>query len=85
MEKNLHDLQINVQTTNANIAHLQVFSTRHENLFTKIILPMMNDLSKFILYMNQDKHGKIIDADFGVSLERSRTQLNNALKGKEFC
>jgi hypothetical protein len=66
----------------AHITQLQIYSTRHENLFKKILLQMLNDLSKFVLSMNRDKHGRVADGDLGVTLERLRAQLNNAPRSK---
>ncbi|CAF1302706.1 unnamed protein product [Rotaria sordida] len=85
VEMNIQDLQKNGQTMMSHITQLQVYSIRHENLFKKVFLPIIDDLSKFVLSMNQDKHDRVVDADFGVTLERLRTQLNNALEGKDFC
>ncbi|CAF2935766.1 unnamed protein product [Rotaria sp. Silwood2] len=85
VEKNVEDLQTTGLTMRTDVTQLQVYSNRHENLFTKVLLPMMNDLASFVLSMNREKYGKLIDADFGVKLERLRAQLNNALEGKTFC
>ncbi|CAF3251974.1 unnamed protein product [Rotaria sp. Silwood2] len=85
VERNIQDLQRNGQTMMAHITQLQVYSIRHENLFQKVLLPIIDDLSKFVLSMNRDKHGRVADADFGVTLEQLRAQLNNALEGKDFC
>ncbi|CAF3998184.1 unnamed protein product [Rotaria sordida] len=85
VEMNIQDLQKNGQTMMSHITQLQVYSTRHENLFKKVFLPIIDDLSKFMLSMNRDKHDRVVDADFGVTLERLRTQLNNALEGKDSC
>ncbi|CAF4349895.1 unnamed protein product, partial [Rotaria sp. Silwood2] len=85
MENNIQELRTNEQLIKTNMVQLQIYSNRHENLFTKLLLPMLNDLTKFVLRMNRDKDDKLIDADFGVTLERLRAQLNKALEGKDFC
>ncbi|CAF1018135.1 unnamed protein product [Rotaria sordida] len=69
VEMNIQDLQKNGQTMMSHITQLQVYSTRHENLFKKVFLPIIDDLLKFMLSMNRDKHDRVVDADFGVTLE----------------
>ncbi|CAF1283547.1 unnamed protein product [Rotaria sordida] len=57
--------------------------TRHENIFTKLIFPILDEISTFLLTINIDKHGGILDADFKVKINRMRAQLDNARLNKE--
>ncbi|CAF1186197.1 unnamed protein product [Rotaria sordida] len=57
--------------------------TRHENIFTKLIFPILDEISTFLLTINIDKHDGILDADFKVKINRMRAQLDNARLNKE--
>lgn len=57
---------------------------RHENLFSKLILPLLDEISSFMASMNVGKQGSTLDADFKVKLNRMRSQLSNASQGKIF-
>ncbi|CAF1291645.1 unnamed protein product [Rotaria sp. Silwood1] len=85
METNIQELQNNERPIKISMVQLQIYSKRHEKLFTKVLLPMMNDLTKFAPDMNRDIHGKLLDVGFGVTLERLQAELNKALEGKDFC
>lgn len=77
-----------LNTFNKNIEKVlsqhEVKLTRHDNLFSKLVLPMLDEISSFMASLNVGKHGSTLDADFKVKLSRMRAQLNNASQGKPF-
>jgi len=57
---------------------------RHENMFTKLIIPMFEDIFSFITIQNCDSKGRTLDADLKVKLERYLIQMKKAKEGKHF-
>jgi hypothetical protein len=57
---------------------------RHENMFTKLLIPMFADLFSLIASQNYDKKGNPLDADLKCKLERYLIQMKNASEGKHF-
>ncbi|CAF1110734.1 unnamed protein product [Rotaria magnacalcarata] len=57
---------------------------RHENMFTKLIIPMFEDIFSFITMQNCDSKGRTLDADVKVKLERYLIQMKKAKEGKQF-
>ena len=56
----------------------------HDNLFKKLIIPILDDLFGLFVAQNLDKNEKPLDADLKVKLERYHTQMKKAKEGKEF-
>ncbi|CAF1434935.1 unnamed protein product [Rotaria sordida] len=67
-----------------NIIQHEIKITRHENIFIKLILPMMDEISKYLSIINIDKKGGTLDADFQVTINRMRVQLENVTQNKNF-
>ncbi|CAF4750020.1 unnamed protein product [Rotaria sp. Silwood2] len=57
---------------------------RHENMFTKLIIPMFEDFFSFITVQNCDSNGRTLDADLKLKLERYLIQMKKAKEGKHF-
>ncbi|CAF4683207.1 unnamed protein product, partial [Rotaria sp. Silwood2] len=51
---------------------------RHENMFTKLIIPMFEDFFSFITVRNCDSNGRTLDADLKLKLERYLIQMKKA-------
>ncbi|CAF1511537.1 unnamed protein product [Rotaria sordida] len=67
-----------------NIIQHEIKITRHENIFIKLILPMIDEISKYLSIINIDKKGGTLDADFQVTINRMRVQLENVTQNKNF-
>ena len=77
LSKNHHDLKKDV------VQH-SLLIDRHENMFTKLLIPMFEDLFSVIASQNQDKRGNPLDADLKCKLERYLVQVKKAREGKHF-
>ncbi|CAF4345612.1 unnamed protein product, partial [Rotaria sp. Silwood2] len=55
---------------------------RHENMFTKLIIPMFEDFFSFITIQNCDSNGRTLDADLKLKLERYLIQMKKAKEAK---
>jgi hypothetical protein len=78
----IDDLIKNENNIKLITAQHEIKITRHENLFMKLIFPILDEISSFLLHLNSGKHGGTLDADFKVIINRMRAQLNNAKKVK---
>ncbi len=58
-----------------DVAQIQVLFSRHENMFTQLIFPMLDDLLSFIAGENLDKKGNTLDADLRRRFDRYRKQV----------
>jgi hypothetical protein len=66
------------------VVHHSLIVERHENMFSKLIIPMFVDLFSLIAMQNQDRKGNPLDADLKVKLERYLIQMKKAKDGKHF-
>jgi hypothetical protein len=80
----IDDLIKNENNIKLITAQHEIKITRHENLFMKLIFPILDEISTFLSNNNVSKHGGTLDADFKVTINRMRAQLNNAKKSKDF-
>jgi len=71
----------------AQMVHHESSITNHHLLLTKLILPCLDEMTKYLSHSNmKTKEGTgTIDADFNVIINRIRVQLDKARQGKEFC
>jgi hypothetical protein len=53
-------------------------------MFTKLLIPMFEDLFSVIASQNHDKRGNPLDADLKYKLERYLMQVKKAREGKHF-
>ncbi|CAF4058281.1 unnamed protein product [Rotaria magnacalcarata] len=67
-----------------NVTQHEIKITRHENIFTKLIFPFLDEISTFLTNLNSGKHNDPLDADFKVKINRMKAQLNNVKSNKEF-
>ncbi|CAF4525179.1 unnamed protein product, partial [Didymodactylos carnosus] len=47
----------------------------YENLFTKLVMPILDEILKLLLTVNTDKTGGSSNAEFKVTINRMRAQL----------
>jgi len=80
----IDDLIKNENNIKLITAQHEIKITRHENLFMKLIFPILDEISTFLSHLNSGKHGGTLDVDFKVIINRMRAQLNNAKKSKDF-
>ncbi|CAF1291804.1 unnamed protein product [Adineta steineri] len=65
-------------------AQHEIKITRHENIFMKLVIPVLEEISSFLSNINVGKKGDTLDADFNSTIKRIRAQLNNAKTSKEY-
>ncbi|CAF1576130.1 unnamed protein product [Rotaria magnacalcarata] len=53
-----------------NVTQHEIKITRHENIFTKLIFPFLDEISTFLTNLNSGKHNDPLDADFKVKINR---------------
>ena len=58
-----------------DVSFHNIIIERHDHIFVKLIIPMLEDLSGLFNSFNVDKNGRIIDADLKSKMERYRAQL----------
>ncbi|CAF4451862.1 unnamed protein product [Rotaria magnacalcarata] len=78
---NLHQAN---KDLSANITQHEIKILTHENICTKVIFPLLEEISTFITNINTDKYGKSLDADCMVKINRMRSQMNNTRTSKDF-
>ena len=83
MAKKLDELTTNFSDVRIGVAQHECKLTRLDNIFTKLLVPMLDEIGSFLSNINI-KHGGTLDADFKVRINRMRTQLNNAQLNKDF-
>ena len=83
MAKKLDELTTNFSDVRIGVAQHECKLTRLDNIFTKLLVPMLDEIGSFLSNINI-KHGGTLDADFKVRINRMRTQMNNAQLNKDF-
>ena len=83
MAKKLDELTTNYSNVWTGVAQHECKLTRLDNIFTKLLAPMLDEIGSFLSSINI-KHGGTLDADFKVRINRMRTQMNNAKLNKDF-
>ncbi|CAF2967175.1 unnamed protein product [Rotaria sp. Silwood2] len=67
----------------ANQVQHELKLKRYENILVKLLLPMLDEMSKVILLLNHDQHGRPCDPGLKTNLEIIRTKLKLALEDEE--
>ena len=81
--KKLDELTTNYSNVWASVAQHECKLTRLDKIFTKLLVPMLDEIGSFLSNINI-KHGGTLDADFKVRINRMRIQMNNAKLNKDF-
>ncbi|CAF1305348.1 unnamed protein product [Adineta ricciae] len=84
LEKKVDDLVKREQESKLGVIQHEIKLTRHDNIFTKVIIPALDETLQFLSHINTNKNGNAHDADFKVIANRLRAQLNNCKQGKDF-
>ena len=79
----LSNLSSNHENLKTDVAQHSIFIDRHENMFSKLVFPLLDDICSFISLHNTNKN-RPIDADLKNRLERYHLQMKRALDGKRF-
>jgi hypothetical protein len=77
-------LSKNALVLKKDVVQQNLLIERHDNLFSKLLFPMFEDLFAVIPAQNQDKRGNPLDADLKCKLERYLIQMKKAREGKHF-
>jgi hypothetical protein len=84
VKENFNDLSKNHLDLKKDVTQHSLLIERHENMFTKLLIPMFEDLFSVIASQNHDKRGNPLDADLKYKLERYLMQVKKAREGKHF-
>ncbi|CAF3474867.1 unnamed protein product [Rotaria socialis] len=82
--KNMNDVYNNYMILKKDVVQQNLFIERHENLFFKLLIPMLEDVLTFISSQNQNQKGNPLDADFKCRINRYFIQIKKATEGKPF-
>jgi hypothetical protein len=74
----IESLCLNNNELKKDVAQLEVLFSRHDNMFTKLIFPILDDLLFFNAAQNLDKKGNPLDADLRSRFDRYRIQVKKA-------
>jgi len=77
-------LSTNQDDLKKDVVQHSLFIDRHENMFNKLLVPLLEDICTFIIGQNNGNKGRVLDADLKCKLERYRTQMKKATEGKHF-
>ena len=66
-----------------NLIQHEIKLKRFENILTKLVLPVFDELVKALLSHNKDQHGRVLDPDLQSTLEITCTKLKLVLDGKD--
>ncbi|CAF4550441.1 unnamed protein product, partial [Didymodactylos carnosus] len=69
LKKNDKTLETNLVQHELKLKRHENLTTKHEDIFSKLMLPIVNEMSKVILSFNQDKQGRTIDPSLKTNLE----------------
>jgi hypothetical protein len=71
------------KTLESNQVQHELKLKRHEKTLTKLLLPIFDEMSKVILSLNLDQHGRSLDLGLKTNFEIIRTKLKLVLEGKD--
>jgi len=77
-------LSTNQDNLKKDVVQHSLFIDRHENMFNKLLVPILEDICSFITAQNIGNKGRVLDADLKCKLERYCIQLKKAADGKHF-
>jgi hypothetical protein len=84
IKNHIDQLWKNDNESRKNIVQHNLRIERHENLFTKLLFPMFEDLFFLIASQNKDKSGNTLDADLKIKLERYLIQIKKTRESKQY-
>ncbi|CAF2066751.1 unnamed protein product [Rotaria magnacalcarata] len=82
--QNMNDMSNNYMILKKDVVQQNLFIERHENLFCKLLIPMLEDVFTFISAKNQNQKGNPLDADLKCRINRYFIQMKKATEGKPF-
>ncbi|CAF4981331.1 unnamed protein product, partial [Rotaria sp. Silwood1] len=82
VSQQIDTLSANDQEFKKDLLNHHMLLQRHENFFTKLFIPMLEDVFSWMALQNQDKKGNTLDADLKCRLERYVVQMRKTREGK---
>ena len=79
----LTNLSTNHENLKTDVVQHSILIDRHEDIFSKLMFPLLDDICSFISAQNTTKN-RPIDADLKCRLEHYHLQMKKALDGKRF-
>ncbi|CAF1456150.1 unnamed protein product [Rotaria magnacalcarata] len=80
--QNMNDMSNNYMILKKDVVQQNLFIERHENLFCKLLIPMLEDVFTFISAKNQNQKGNPLDADLKCRINRYFIQMKKATEAK---
>ena len=84
LQENLHVLSSQSSELKKDMVLNERVLNQHNNVLTKLLLLMLEELVDLILMQNQDKNKKPLNADLKLKMERYVIQLKKAKEGEQF-
>ena len=82
--KKIDELTLNYSNIWAGMVQHKCKITCLNNSFTRLLVPMLDEIGSFLSTININKHSRTLDADFKARIDRMRAQMNNAELNKDF-
>lgn len=67
----------------SNLIQQDLKLKRHENILSKIVMPLLDEIAKLISTINYDRHGRVVDPDTKILMEIFRAKLKATSDGKD--
>lgn len=83
-QENLRVLSTQSSELKKDMVHNDRIVNQHNNVLTKLLLPMLEELVGLILMQHQDKYKKPLNADLNSKMERFVSQIKKAKEGEQF-
>ncbi|CAF3590467.1 unnamed protein product [Rotaria sp. Silwood1] len=82
VSQQIDTLSANDQEFKKDLLNHHMLLQRHENFFTKLFIPMLEEVFSWMALQNQDKKGNTLDADLKCRLECYVVQMRKTREGK---
>ncbi|CAF4414542.1 unnamed protein product [Rotaria sp. Silwood2] len=83
IQQDINVLKRNDKTLEAHQVQQELKLKRHENILVKLLVPMLDEMSKVILTLNHDQHGRPFEPGLKTNFEIIRTKLKLVLEDKD--
>ncbi|CAF1289161.1 unnamed protein product [Rotaria sordida] len=83
IQQEINVLKNNDKALEVNQVQHELKLKRYENILVKLLMPMLDEMSKVVLILNHDQHGRPLDPGLKTNFEIIRTKLKLALEGKD--
>ncbi|CAF2912963.1 unnamed protein product [Rotaria sp. Silwood2] len=79
VQQDINRIMNNTKNMETNLVQHDLKLKRHENIFVKLLIPFLQDISQFIISLNKDRQGRILDPDLKLKFEIHYAQLEKTV------